>query len=457
MKRREFVGKTMGAAAASALASSRVLGANQRVRLGLIGCGPRGKLLVKLAREVPDVEIVAACDVYDAQLADAANWAGPNCRTHGDFRKLIEQKDLDAVFIATPDHWHAIQAVLACQAGLDVYVEKPLGHNVKEGRAIVEAGKRHKRLVAAGTQQRSALHYAEVARIIRGGQLGAVNYVRIWNFMNLTPEGIGRVPDSEPPAGLDWDFYLGPAPKVPFNKGRFLGTYRWFWDYAGGLATDFGTHRFDTMHQIMGVDMPVTVSAAGGRFTLRDGAETPDVLQATFEYSNFTFSYEGCMINAHGSGGRTAGKKYYQMRSTDDRPHGEAFYGTNGALFSDRIGYEVYPELKPVAGKGASIVGNYPTDGPRMERKEVAAEDATGLHVKNFIECIRTRQKPAADAETGQRSTNIGHLANIAFRTGRKLRWDGAKEEFPGDPEANKLLGREFRPPWDQVLKGYYS
>ena len=214
------------------------------------------------------------------------------------------------------------------------------------------------------------------------------------------------------------------------------------------MATDFGTHRFDTLHQVMGVDAPLGVTASGGRFALKDGAETPDVLQVTFEYPNFVLSYEASMLNAHGTGGRTPGKKYYQARGTDDRPHGESFYGTNGALFSDRLGFEVYPEPKPATGPGSSgAVGA----GFRMERKETSAEDATGLHLKNFIDCVRSRERPAADVEIGHRASIVAHLANIAYLTGRKIHWDAEREEIVGDPKASELLGRQARKPWDII------
>jgi len=320
LSRRRFM--QAGAAAALTAASwSRVIGANDRVNVGLIGCGGRGRSVAQLMRIVPGVEFVAVCDVYDAHTEAAKEWAGPQCKSFRDFRKLLEQKDVDALLIATPDHWHAIPTVLACQAGKDVYVEKPLAHNVKEGRAMVAAARRYNRVVQLGTQQRSAPHYAEVARLIQSGELGPVHFVRIWNYTNMYPDGIGRAPDSDPPEGLDWDMYLGPAPYVRFNKNRFVGTYRWFWDYGGGLMTDFGTHRFDSLHHVMGVDAPLSVTATGGRYGLTDGAETPDVVQATYEYPGFVLSYEACMLNAHGAGGRTPGKKYYQARGNADRPH----------------------------------------------------------------------------------------------------------------------------------------
>ncbi|HEY8503893.1 MAG TPA: Gfo/Idh/MocA family oxidoreductase, partial [Gemmataceae bacterium] len=429
----------------------RARGANERVRLGLIGCGGRGRFVAGHARKVPGAELVAVCDVYEKNLAAARAWAGPHCEGFRDFRRLLERKDIDAVIVATPDHWHAIPTVLACQAGKDVYVEKPLGHNVREGRAMVAAARKYERVVQTGTQQHSAPHFEAMRRIIQGGELGRVHYVRIWNFRNSYPRGMGRQPDSAPPEGLDWDFYLGPAPKVPFNRNRFLGNFRWFWDYAGGIVTDWGTHRFESMHHVTGAEAPKTVAAAGGRFALDDGGETPDVLQVTYEYPGFVVSYEACALNAHGAGGRTPGRAYYRAVGADDRPNGMAFYGTSGALFADRLGFEVYPELKPGVSPRGRDPKALPPEAFRTQRKEGSSPDSTFLHVSDFIDCVRTRKRPVADVAIGHRASTVAHLGNIAYRTGRKLTWDAAKEEIVGDPEAAALLGRAARKPWDLI------
>lgn len=449
MQRRQFL-KTLGRvslfAAMPALSARRVLGANDRIHLGWIGCGGRGLTVAKGLRQAENVEFNAVCDVYEPFRLAARQWAGPDCQVFGDFRQLLEQKTVDAVLIATPDHWHAIPTILACQAGKDVYVEKPLAHNIKEGRAMVEVARRSGRIVQAGTQQRSAEHYQQIARLIQSGAIGPVHYVRIWNFSNLAPRGIGRQPDSPVPSGLDWDFYLGPAPAVPFNKSRFAGTFRWFWDYAGGTITDFGTHRFDSMHQVMGADSPKKISATGHRYLLDDGGDMPDLLQVTYEYPNFVVSYEACNLNAHGLGGRIPGRNYYQARGTEDRPHGEAFYGTRGTIFSDRIGFEVYPEATP-SGPGR----NRPQDGPAVERQVVSAEDATTRHARNFIEAIRSRRPPAASVEMCHRASSVAHLGNIAYRTGHTLHWNAEQERCEGDDLANALLGRQARKPWDII------
>ena len=449
MQRRTFIQQSTAALATTAASYQRILGANDRVRLGLIGCGGRGSEVASHMAKVPGAEYVATCDVYAPNAAQAKAALNPAASTYGDFRRVIESKDVDALHIATPDHWHAAITVLACRAGKDVYVEKPLALTVRQGRQMVEAARKYNRVVQSGMQQRSAPHYREVERIIQSGELGEVRFVRVWNYSNMTPNGLGNPPDAPVPEGLDWDMYLGPAPKVPFNKSRFLATFRFFWDYAGGTITDFGTHRFDTVQQVMHVDAPKTVSATGGRFSLKDNGEMPDILQATYQYDNFILSYEACNLNAHGMGGRTPGFEYYGMRDKDDRPHGEAYYGTNGALFCDRIGFEVFPQ--PVRNAVTRKERGKPIDAYRMEAKRVQGEDATALHAANFIECIRSRKAPNAEVEIGHRSTTVPHLGNIAYKIGRKLTWDAAKEDFVNDAEASKLLSREARKPWDLI------
>lgn len=450
MKRRDFLTSCVAASAVmQAGAAERAAGANERIRIGWIGCGGRGTFVARCFRESADVEIVAVCDVYLPQAERAKAWLGPGVAAYGDFRRVLDRQDVDAVLIATPDHWHAAATVLACRAGKDVYVEKPLGHNVAEGRAMVAAARRHNRVVQTGTQQRSAAHFHRIREIIQSGQLGRVKYVRIWNYSNLTPGGIGRAPDGSPPAGLDWDFYLGPAPQVPFNPKRFLGTYRYFWDYAGGVPTDWGTHRFDVLHLIMGECVPRTVSASGGRFVLDDAGEVPDLLQATFEYPGFILSYECTLFNAFGTGGRTPGRAYYRANGPDDRPNGLAFYGTNGTLLADRLGFEIMPELQP--GRKATAADRGSPELFRMVREEGTSPDSTRLHVENFLECVRSRKRPVADVELGHQATNVAHLANIAYKTGRKLRWDGERERFIEDAEADRLLDREARKPWNLI------
>jgi predicted dehydrogenase len=444
MKRRTFIKAALQGTAAACSATAalgqgeNVLGANERVNVGLIGCGTRGMTVARLMRQVPNVAFVAACDVYDRNADAARQWAGKGCQTYRDFRQVLARKDVHAILVATPDHWHAIPTILACQAGKDVYVEKPLAHNIREGRAMVAAARMHNRIVQCGMQHRSAEHYREAERIVQSGELGKVRFVRVWNSNNIYPNGIGRPANAMPPAGLDWDFYLGPAPQVPFNRGRFLGSFRWFWDYAGGFLTDWGTHRLDSVRQVLHAGPPLSVAAIGGRYDLNDGAETPAILQVAYEFSDFVLSYESNQCNGHGVGGQTPNRSYYRARGTEDRPHGEAFYGTNGTLYSDRLGFEIYPE-PAAAGRR------------RLERREVNGQDRTDLHVRNFIECVRSRQRPVADVEIGHQSTILPLLGNIAFRTGRKLHWNADQEQIVGDAQAAALLGRTARAPWNVI------
>jgi predicted dehydrogenase len=385
----------------------------------------------------PDVAYTAVCDVYDANAEKARSWAGPEAKTFKDFRKLLESREVDAVHIATPDHWHAIATVLACEAGKDVYVEKPVSLTIREGRVMVEAARRYKRIVQAGTQHRSAPHFRVIADLIRRGDLGQVKFVRLWNYANHTRSGM-RPPSTTLPDGLDWDMYLGPSPRVPFDSRRFLSTFRYFWDYSGGYITDFGNHRIDTMQQIMGVTAPHTISASGGLFMLNDGRETPDFVTVTWEYEGFIATYEGSNLNGHGMGGRTPGHRYYNARGEWDQPNGIAFYGTEGTLYAERIGWEIFPEP---ARQGQQ---------PAIKRMWENVEEPTKAHCRDFVESVRARKQPAADIEIGHRGTSTALLGNIAMKTSRKLKWDAAREKFHDDP-ANALLTRTLRKPYDWI------
>jgi predicted dehydrogenase len=432
MQRRNFL--QASGLGITALSASRVLGANDRVNIALVGCGGRGRYVGRLMREAPNVAYTAVADVYARNAEAARQWAGPDAKSFPDFRKLLELKDVDAVHVATPDHWHAIASVLACQAGKDVYVEKPTSLTIREGRAMVDAARRHKRIVQVGTQHRSAPHFEKIREMVQRGDLGPIKFIRVWNYANHYPKGIGRKPDQAPPEGLDWDMYLGPSKKVPFNPNRFLGSYRYFWDYSGGYITDFGNHRLDTMQQIMGVTAPKTISASGGKLVMTDDRETPDFLTVTYEYDNFYCTYEGSNLNGHGMGGRTPGHRYYNARGEWDQPNGIAIYGTEATLFCERIGWEIFPE-----------------QGRSIKRVWENVVEPTQAHAANFVECVRSRKSPNADIEIGHRSTSVALLGNIAMKTGKKLRWDAQKEDFSAASDASALLGRTLRKPYDWI------
>ncbi len=474
MKRREFVKSSVnaGIAAWTAVSADRVFGANERLRVGLIGCGGRGTFDARLMRGTPEdiqavasenyhdgnldprlkdarnVEIAALCDVYESRVAAAKRWA-PGAKTFSDFRGLLAEKDIDAVIIATMDQWHAPMLILACEAGKDVYLEKPVMYRVAEAAAMIDAVRRNKRIVQIGTQHRSADHIAEAARMVQGGKIGEVHFVRVWNFMSRM--GTAPIPDSDPPAGLNWDAWLGPAPKVPFNRARL--TYRSFMDYTNGLISDYGNHRFDSVHQIMGVDTPLTVSSSGIRFDKERSGDILDLQQATYEYPNFVLAYEACVYNGHGLGGRTPGMRYYGMRGPEDRPHGMAFYGTEAALFVDRLGMELYPEARG-GGRGGRG-GQPPAAQPvPLERMHMNEDEPTPLHTRYFVDNVRGRKEPFANIEVGVRATTVACIGNVAYWTGRKLKWDAAKQNFSGDEEANRHLFRPYRKPWDLVKFG---
>jgi predicted dehydrogenase len=440
MNRRTFLKNTAAVATASmftrstAAQTQRIAGANERINIALIGCGGRGSLVAALMARVPNVAYTAVCDVSDETISRAkrGSYAATNVVGYKDFRKILDRKDIDAIHVATPDHWHAIPTVLGCAAGKDVYVEKPLGLTIQDGRKMVDAARKHSRIVQTGMQHRSAPHYKEVEEIVQRGDIGEVHFVRVWNYGGAAAQTAS--PDAQPPAGVDWDMYLGPAPKVPFNRQRFQGTFRRFYDYAGGYITDFGAHRLDSVHQVMHDDRPLSAHAVGGLYVKYGIEDTPDVIQVTYEYNNWTLSYEGLQLNSFGSGPRMPGGRVpYNARGAFDRPHGEAFYGTKGTIFSDRVGYELFP-----AGNG--------------QPKSVVGADRTDLHVANFIECIRSRKQPVADVEIGHKSAITCHLGNISYRVGgHKIHWDAEKEIIPDDPKAAQMLAREMRKPWDLI------
>jgi len=439
MDRRNFV-KASGLGV-TALSASRVIGANDRLNLGLIGCGGRGRGVARTMRDSNPVAYIAVADVYKTNADSAREWAGADAKSFADFRKLLELKDVDAVHIATPDHWHATAAVLACQAGKDVYVEKPTSLTIREGRAMVNAARKYNRIVQVGTQHRSAPHFMKIAEMIQRGDIGPVKFVRVWNYVNMWPNGIGHRPDEDAPAGLDWDMYLGPSPKVPYNRQRFLASFRYFWDYSGGYITDYGNHRLDTMQEIMGVSAPRTISACGGKYVLKADRETPDFLTVTYEYDGFIATYEGSNLNGYGMGGRTPGQRYYNARGEWDQPNGIAFYGTEATIYAERIGWEIFPEPETPSRK-------LPATVKRVWEND---EEPTKAHTINFVESVKARKPPNAEIEIGHRGTSVALLGNIAMKTGKKLHWDAAKEDFSGAPDASAMLTRTLRKPWDLI------
>ena len=389
------------------------------------------------------------CDVYQPRLEQGVAACGGHAKGYSDFRKLLDDKDLQAVVVATPDHWHALMTIMACAAGKDVYVEKPLSLFVREGRWMVEAARRYQRVVQVGTQQRSGRHYQKAVEMLRAEYIGKVMSVRMGAYRNIMP-GFGAPPDGTPPTDIEYDMWLGPAPKRPYNPKRSLYHFRWFWDYSGGQMTNLGAHDIDVVQWAMQVKGPTAVSSSGGRFALEDNGETPDTQDALFEYPGFT--------------------AVFSMREASAGHRGEGkleFFGTKGSLAIDRSGFEIYPDLKIDPVNAIPRFSGHPAGGPEhstvkpepwIEAYEMPGSSAEqlDLHARNFLDCVKSRQRPVADIEQGHQVTTACHLTNISLRTGRKIRWNAETEEIVGDAEASKWLERPYRKPWDDVLRSYH-
>jgi predicted dehydrogenase len=421
----------LNSAPTSAASSARILGANDRIRVALIGCGGQGSGDLRAMLRIKNVACVGLCDVDDAQTAKTAKSVNdqyqqtPALLTR-DFRKILDDKNVDAVIIGTPDHWHALPTVMACQAGKDVYVEKPLSISIGEGRVMVDAARKHDRVVQMGTQQRSASHYAEAVNYVKSGKLGKIRLVRCWAYQDW----MGNIPvvaDSDPPSSVDYDLWLGPARKRPFNKNRFHFNFRWYWDYSGGLMTDWGAHMIDIANWGMGIKAPTSAMSIGGKYGYPDDAEeTPDTQQVLWSFPDFSMMWEHATAIGRGP---------------EARDHGVAFHGNDGVLVIDRGGWEVYPETERKGRKR-----DYKTIG--VPRQGAGGEDYHFQHVKNFIDCVQSRKRPNSDVEIGHNSMIACHLGNIAFRLGRQIKWDVEKEEVIGDREAQRFVTREYRAPW---------
>jgi predicted dehydrogenase len=385
--------------------------------LGFIGVGGMGQGLLNIFKKFPDVEIASVCDVYEPHRLKAKEAAGGKPNDVGDFRRVLDRKDIDAVVIATPDHWHAIPTILACQAGKDVYCEKPLAHRINEGRAMVAAAEKYQRVTQMGNLIHAGENYHRVVEIVRSGVLGTISKTRVW--MAADRRGLGRPADTVPPAGCDYNFWLGPAPEHAFNPNRFTFNWRYFWDYGGGMLTDFCCHIVDLVHWAMDVDAPRSVSATGGRFALDDNAETPDTLEVAYEYEKngqkFLMVWSHTDANTHG---------------LEDLGLGIMFQGTDATLVANYNTYKIIPE------KGRSI-----EEPPKTLPRSVG-------HHREWLDAIKTRGRTSCHFEYGHRLTTVGNLGNISLWTGETLKWDAASERVTNHDEANRFLTKEYRAPW---------
>ena len=448
--RRTFA-KAAAATAATLTAAgySRVLGANDRVGVGFIGVGNRGDQLLDAFLAHKDLDVIALCDVYEPYLPAAAAKVGKARGPGGepiqqfkDYRDLL-RTGVDAVVIATPDHWHALQFVDACKAGKHVYCEKPLSLTISEGRRMADVAKETRRVTQVGLHRRSTPGVIEAVKLIQSGAIGKVTVAKSYHYRNETPMGIGSPKDTEPPTGLDYDLWLGPAPKRPFNPNHVLYKFRWFWDHSGGQLTNFGTHYLDVIQWAIQQDAPKAVVCLGGKYAVTDNREIPDTCEAVWEY-------DGCLVTF----------SQFNCNASPGNPRGWSmeFRGTLGTLLlaDGAAGYEIIPEkvrteelpaLSPIAREANAKQGRATKQAIMPAAKKGEAESAV-LHARNFLDGIKGGTPTTCPVEVGHRSTSATLLARIALMRRKYLTWDAKAERVTNDDGANKLLTYEYRKPW---------
>jgi predicted dehydrogenase len=390
---------------------------NDKINIGVIGVKGMGWSDLQSIMKVPEVNVVALCDVDENVLrgrVDELSKANIQVKTYGDYRKMLENKDIDVIMIGTPDHWHCLQMVDACAAGKDVYVEKPIGNSMQECKVMVDAQKKYNRVVQVGQWQRSMPHFVDALNFLRTGQLGKIREVKAWAFMGWM-KNIPVKPDTPVPAGVNYDMWLGPAQKRPFNENRFHFNFRWFWDYAGGLMTDWGVHLVDYVLLGMNDPTPKRVFASGGKLAYPEGAhETPDTLTTVYEFDGFTMLWEHAQGISNGNYGRD---------------HGIAYIGNNGTLVLDRGGWEVIPDEK------------------RMEATPRQPNKGSGLdaHTQNFIDVVKSRKLESLTCpiQAGAHVANVCQMGNISYKTGLPVHWDNNKKKFE-EEAANKLMAATY-------------
>jgi len=423
----------MGAIPGAYGISNRKVSPSDRIRVALIGGRNMGWSDLETFLKFPQIECVSICDVDDEWLykraSDVEKIAGKKPQQlEKDWRKVTDNRNVDAVIVATPDHWHCLQAIGAMEAGKDVYCEKPLANSIAECDAMVKAARTHNRVVQTGQWQRSDPHWQDAVAFIHSGKLGRIRTVKVWAYM-IWKKTLPVQPDGPVPPGVDYEMWLGPAKHRPFNPNRFHYNFRYFWDYAGGLMSDWGVHLLDYSLLGMKADLPKGICTAGGKFAYpTDAMETPDTLLASFIYDDFTISWDHACGIKDGPYGRE---------------HGLAFIGENGTLVIDRNGWEVIPEVDsaprmeavPLQKKSETVEG------------QAVAGGGLASHVANFLDCMVTRSLPNADVAIGAKVARLTHLANISCRIKKPLEWDNAAGRFNLE-EANALIRPEYSAPW---------
>ena len=425
INRRSFLAAAAGGLVASritaAQTTARPAGANERVTLGFIGVGGQGTALLKMALEAKVFDVAAVCDVDTTHAQRAAALVGGNVREYPDFRRVLDQKDIDAVVVAVPDHWHALVVTAACQAGKDVYCEKPLSYTIAEGRAMVAAARRHRRVVQTGTHHRCDEDIRTACELIRSGRIGRVDKVEMWIWANPFEP---KTPGSDPPPGLNWDMWLGPAPFVPYHPKRCHFNFRWIRDYAGFYMTDWGAHMINVVTWALDCDLtgPVLVEGRESPFEKEGLWDAPARQEVRWVYQ----------------------KPAFEMTWTQPGPpdrketYGIRFHGSEGVLFVKFGAHEL--------SRDGKVVADVPRPGSRSGDVTLPRFPS---NLMNWYEAIRDPKTPLlSDVEIGHRNASVCHLGNIAARLGRPLKWDPVRERFIGDAEADKLLERPYRAPW---------
>jgi predicted dehydrogenase len=407
-------------------ASLRAVAANDQVNVAVVGLGGRGRNHMTEYAKLPEARIAALCDVDQAALergiASVEKATGFKPKGYSDMRQVFDDKSIDAVSMPLPNHWHALATIWACQAGKDVYIEKPACHNPYEGTKMVEAARKYKRMVQIGSQGRSVAHKQKAVSLLGDGIIGKVYLSK--GLCYKRRKSIGHKEDSPIPPGVNWDMFLGPAPMRAFNELRFKYNWHWFWDTGNGDIGNQGVHQMDIARWGLGKDMPKSVVSTGGKYAYTDDQETPNTQIVTFDYgdSELVFEVRGLLTGEEGG---------LKRRGTD--VIGNLFYGSDGYMALDDNGFKIYK------GEKHDLV---------MEENSQRSD--TGPHMANFLKAVKSRnyQDLNADVQIGVTSADLCHLANISYRVGRKLAFDPATGKFSNDSEANKLLTRVYRAPY---------
>jgi len=438
----ELTRRAFSGAAATALSYSRILGANDRLRMGYIGLGNRGDQVHDAFLEYGDQQTVAVCDLRDDYLDFAIRKSRATPVKYSDYRKLLDDKNVDAVAIATPDQWHALMFCDACRAGKDVYVEKPLSLTISEGRKMIQVASETKRVTQVGIHRRSVPSLMEAAKFIREGGIGHVTVAKGYHVQNEWPNGIGMPPDGPPPSPEVWDKWLGPAPKVPYNRNRMFYNFRWFYDYSGGQITNFGVHYMDFIRMALGKEAPKSVVAMGGRFAVKDNREIPDTCEVLWDFGDTLAIF--VQYNANGA-------------PTNARNSELEFRGTKGTMYLQSGKWEVVPEktTEVLFGQRTPLdritEKSYgPSKKPAMEPKISTGNGSseTTWHARNFIDCVKSRQKCNCDIVEGHLSTSATIIGHISLRTRSLLDWDAQNEKFTNNAAANRYLSYKYREPY---------